>query len=299
VFGKIAIQGKKWGNRMHQSQLGVSRDRTGDLLSFRGGSLKLIHSTRDTFDSSMIASDLLDSPLEPFFQRATETKQEILGLYVTLDNLLKKDQECLRPAFGDSSVIIVEINSLTASINARMQSVSRKINSLTCSESFPMRATILSNIRRSLTESFKEFSTKFSLNQQAFSASFLKSPDLSHIDTNTRRASDFDSTNFGTAASDQRQIQLRNQRQEEDIQNIAGRAEEIRNIFIDLATMIHDQGTMIDRIDVCIHASLANAREAGAEIERASRYQKKSRMWICVVILVILIVILFIMALSK
>jgi syntaxin 16 len=290
---------------MFLADCGVSRDRTGDLLSFRGSSLRSIQPNHDSSDRGNLLSppplyESGESPLERFFQLATEIKQEIIDLHACFETLLKKHKECFRPTFADSADTASEINTLTSSISSKMQLIFQKINYLQYPKpEFPYRSRILANLRGSLTDSYQEFATKFKIEQQAFSASFGQNPDTRSGSRPSPGEIDFESLNFGTPADEQRQIQLRNQQNEEEIMQIVRRAEDIRNIFADLATLIHDQGTIIDRIDFCIQATLTNALEAHSEVEKAASYQKKSRLWICVIILSIVIVILFLMALAK
>jgi t-SNARE complex subunit (syntaxin) len=271
---------------------GAFRDRMGDLLSFRGGSFKSIHANYDVFDSSLAATDIPESALEPFFQLAREIKQDLSDLEVSFDNLLKKHKECLRPTFADSADVMGAINSLTGSIDTRMQSIRQRIASLVINSEYPDRKTVISNLRSQLTDRFKEFSAKFKLTQQAFSATFMKVKEA-------EEPGEFSFSDLDFGLSSARQVQIQNQHHQEEIQEIARRSEQIRDIFYELATLIHDQGTLIDRIDVCIQGSLENATEAHAEVEKAASYQKKSRMWICVVILCIVLVVLFLMALFK
>jgi hypothetical protein len=283
----------------------VSRDRTGDLLSFRGASLHSIQVNRDTSDRSLLLSnhslyDPPESPLERFFQLATEIKHDIIDLHNTFDTLMKRHKECLRPTFSDSADSMVEVNSLTSSINLKMNAVSQKINYLSYRGSDASdRAKIVFNLKTALMDFYREFTTKFQVEQQAFSATFGKGVRARQSKKKQSEFLDFTSLNFGTPQDERRQIQMRNQQNDEEVEQIARQAEDIRNIFADLATIIHDQGTVIDRIDCCIRDTLTNALEAHAEVEQAAKYQQKSRLWICVLVLVIVIVLLFLMALAK
>jgi t-SNARE complex subunit (syntaxin) len=284
---------------------GVFRDRTGDLLGFRGGLLRPIQVNRDTSDSSLLLShDTLynppESPLQRFFGLATEINSDIIDLNNNFDTLMKRHKECLRPTFADSADSMVEVNALTESINLKINLVSQKITYLTYTNpEFPDRQKIVANLRTGLMDSYRDFTTKFKIEKQAFSATFGKRLRARESKRKQPEMLDFASLNFGTPHDEQRQIQLRNQQNEEEVEQIARQAEDIRNIFADLATMIHDQGTIIDRIDCCIQETLSNALEAHGEIEKAAGYQQRSRLWICIVVLVVVIVLLFLMALAK
>jgi syntaxin 16 len=290
---------------MYFRALGASRDRTADLMSFRGTSLKSIQVNRDTSDSSIFTSRSpgyasQESPLERFFQLATEIKQEITELHVAYDSLLKKHKACLRPTFTDPADSVIEVEAQTATINARMQAVQQRIGYLSGAFSdAPDRRIILKNLRTALTDAFRDFSAKFKLEQQAFSASYGKAMQAKRGKKAAQDEIDLLSLDFGTPGADQRQAQLQEQRNEEAIEQIARRAEDIRNIFVELADLVAEQGTIVDRIDHCIATSLVNATAAHEEVVQAAKYQGKSRMWICVVILVVLIGLLLLLALNK
>ena len=289
---------------MYLPSSGASRDRTADLMSFRGTSLKTMQPNRDTSDSSLLLTrdnlyDDPESPLERFFQLASVLKRDISDLHAAFDTLLKKHKECLRPTFTDSTDTLSEISSLTASMNAKMEDIQRKINYFTMPGcEYPDRVKILANIRQMLTESFREFSVKFKIEQQTFSATLGKKGQQRK--KKAKNGVDFDSLNFGMQQGQEtRMLQVQRQREEQEIEQIAQRAEEIRNLFVELHGLIVEQGALVERIDYCISESLTNAVEAEHQIQSAASYQQKSRMWVCAGILGVLILILFVMALSK
>jgi syntaxin 16 len=287
---------------MYLRVLGASRDRTADLMSFRGVSLKVMCPNRETSDSSLRRSfsDLQESPLERGFQLSSDIRREIADLHVAYDNLLKKHRECMRPTFSDASDTVTEINNLSTLINAKLQTISQRISSLVLPiGALPDHSLIIANLRTALADAYRDFAAKFRLEQQAFSAAFEKKTFGKRRKQPATDDFDLMSLNFGTPGNEQRVAQLQQQRNEEEIELIVRRAEEIRNIFADLATIIDEQGTLVDRIDFCITKTLDNAVEAHREVEQAAAYQQKSRMWICVVVLVILIALLIGMAWLK
>lgn len=290
---------------MYLPTFGANRDRTSILMSYRGPSVKA-RSGRETDTTRLLSStdysEQGESPLEPFFHLANEIKSELNRIHVSFDTLLKKQHECLRPTFSDTSDSINEINSLTNSINSHLQAISQRINYIAMPGSpYPDRVKILSNIKAALLDSFREFSIKFKMSQQTFSASFNRFTNSISKKNKKEAESSFDfiSFNVGDTQSERRQQQLQEERNNEEIEQIARRAEEIKNMFMDLSNLIVEQGTIIDRIDFCVTESLNNATEAHSELEKAASYQSKSRMWICAAILAVFVVVLIIMALLK
>jgi hypothetical protein len=280
---------------MYLRPLGTIRDRTADLMSFRGAPLKPMQSNREMSEACPTCSDVQESPLDRFFQLSSELRQEISDLHISHDALLKKHKACLRPTFTDPADFVPDIEALTAAINARMQQVTARLGYLRLtSPDFPDRERLVANLRAAASERFREFSAKFKLEQQAFSVRVAKAAHNQKAET-----ADFGPFDFGTPGSDQRQFQMQLQRNEEEVEAIMRRAEAFRNIFLDLANLISEQGTLIDRIDFCISHTLENAVEAHTDVEKAAHYQGKSRMWICVVVLLVLIALLLLMAYLK
>jgi t-SNARE complex subunit (syntaxin) len=287
---------------MYLQSLGTSRDRTADLMSFRGIPLKNMPFNRDPSDSAHLLSrsGSQESPLERFFQFSSQIKREISDLHVAYESLLKKHKSCFRPTFADTDDWMTEVEALTASINLRMQSVQQRIGYLPNHFSGSAdQQTIAGNVRTALTEAFRDFSAIFRLEQQAFSTSYEKSKRGKRSKKKTQEDVDLMQFDFGTRGDEQRQAQMEQLRNDEAIEQISRRAEEILHIFMELANLVAEQGTIVDRIDHCIETSLDNATAAHEEVVQAAKYQGKSRMWICVVVLVVVIVILFLLALNK
>lgn len=282
---------------------GANRDRTTDMMRYRGNTIK---------SNPMSTNQTVQSSLEKYFDLSQDIKGQINRLDLNFDHLLRKQRECLRPTFADSSDIMNEINGLTNSINSSILSISEQINKIQYngngfSENEDViiadRKKILENIKTNLTNLIEEFSLKFQTSQQTFLASFnLKNGG----NKNKKEISydDFSSLKKLNGEMDENQQYLLQQqemmqRQNEEIAQIAQREEEIRSIFLNLSNLIVQQGTVIDRIDYCVTASLENAEIAHKEVEKAASYQKKSRMWKCALFLSVFVVVLIIMALLK
>ncbi|CAM9441060.1 unnamed protein product, partial [Ectocarpus fasciculatus] len=82
-----------------------------------------------------------------------------------------------------------------------------------------------------------------------------------------------------------------NQRDEE-ITNIAKSIEELAQIFKELAVLVIDQGTILDRIDYNMEQVLENTKEGLVQLHKAEDYQKSALPLKCVIVLVLLIFIM-------
>ncbi|XP_037965806.2 syntaxin-16 [Plutella xylostella] len=104
---------------------------------------------------------------------------------------------------------------------------------------------------------------------------------------------------FERQAVSQKQLLLR---QEENTKMVAEREAEVNkivhsimdlnDIFKDLAHMVHDQGTVLDRIDYNIEQTQVQVHEGYKQLQKAERYQRKNRKMHCILVLGVMIIIL-------
>ncbi|XP_015172748.1 PREDICTED: syntaxin-16 [Polistes dominula] len=84
---------------------------------------------------------------------------------------------------------------------------------------------------------------------------------------------------------------------EQQIGNIVQSISDLKYIFKDLASMVQDQGTVLDRIDYNIEQTQVQVSEGYKQLKKADSYQKANRKLYCIVILasaIILLLFLFV-----
>lgn len=86
---------------------------------------------------------------------------------------------------------------------------------------------------------------------------------------------------------------------DEEITRIAKSIEELAQIFKELAVLVIDQGTILDRIDYNMEQAVEHAREGISQLEKAEETQKSARSFKCIIVLVILIAIMLILFILK
>ncbi|XP_078683194.1 syntaxin-12-like isoform X5 [Branchiostoma floridae x Branchiostoma belcheri] len=64
---------------------------------------------------------------------------------------------------------------------------------------------------------------------------------------------------------------------------------DVNSIFKDLATMVHEQGEMIDSIEANVESAAIHVESGNQQLRQASDYQKKSRRKLCIILIVGLI----------
>ncbi len=90
------------------------------------------------------------------------------------------------------------------------------------------------------------------------------------------------------------------QQREKEITNIVKSISDLNVIFKDLAQMVTEQGTIVDRIDYNIESTNIKVEEGLRQIKKASKYQQQDKKMHCIVILaVIVIFLLFVLVITK
>ena len=92
--------------------------------------------------------------------------------------------------------------------------------------------------------------------------------------------------------------QLVDQR-ESEITRIAKSIEELAQIFKELAVLVIDQGTILDRIDYNMESAVEHADEGIKNLVKAEEHQKNALPMRCIIALVVLIAIMLIVLVVK
>jgi syntaxin 16 len=152
-------------------------------------------------------------------------------------------------------------------------------------------AAIGANIQRSLAKQLQELSVTFRGSQRKYLAEVQaqKNGDMagdSKFGIDLTDGGDFFTTQQVQAVDNlQEAIQSRDQ----EISKIAQSIEELGAIFKELAVLVIDQGTILDRIDYNMEAVVEHTKTGITQLEKAEKQQKNSRPLKCIVSLVILI----------
>ncbi|EDQ91613.1 uncharacterized protein MONBRDRAFT_15312, partial [Monosiga brevicollis MX1] len=103
-------------------------------------------------------------------------------------------------------------------------------------------------------------------------------------------AEELDDINFDTGFTTGQQAQLRDNTaliaaRENEITNIVRSINELASIFKDLAVLVVDQGTILDRIDYNLERTERHVEQGRIELEQANQYQKSASKKYCIILL--------------
>mmetsp|Transcript_30565 Transcript_30565/g.48056 ORF Transcript_30565/g.48056 Transcript_30565/m.48056 type:complete len:191 (+) Transcript_30565:398-970(+) len=89
------------------------------------------------------------------------------------------------------------------------------------------------------------------------------------------------------------------QERDQEINHIVQSIEELSTIFKELAVLVIDQGTVLDRIDYNMELVVESTKEGITQLEKAEKNQKSARPLKCIAFLVAMIVLMLVLLIMK
>ncbi|KAJ5073534.1 syntaxin-16 [Anaeramoeba ignava] len=229
---------------------------------------------------------------------------EIEKKLVTLEDLHGKQ---LTPDFEDDVDTEQNIEILTDKISRMFISCEKKIREIGPISSMKQKQLsseemMKRNMQISLATKLQELTAKFR-KQQSFYLKELKSQEEKHKNyfpqTKTNLIEEPESQDDEVIINDKgftnaqklkvkTNMDIINER-EQEIEKIARSINDLAEMFKELSILVIDQGTMIDRIDYNIEQVVEAVEEALQENEKANKYQKRSRLTLCIICMIVVV----------
>jgi syntaxin 16 len=234
---------------------------------------------------------------------------EVKGIFQEIqrkmDNLQSLHASRVGSVFGkDLDDMEVRIEAMTREITDRFRTAERILQKVGAAtrRAGGEEAAIGANVQRSLAKQLQELSVSFRTSQRKYLAEVQaqKSGDMTGdrfagIDLSTEEGNFFTTQQVQVVDDLQEAIQSRDQ----EISKIAQSIEELGTIFKELAVLVIDQGTILDRIDYNMEAVVEHTKTGIKQLERAEKAQKNARPMKCIVCLVATICVLLVLLILK
>lgn len=227
------------------------------------------------------------------------------GKVSQLDVLHKR--HLARPSFDEKSSEEAEIKALTREVSEMFSACHQQIKLIrrSTSKCLGPESIITQNLVNYFALRLQETSETFSKSQNSYLNRMKSREELG------KNIFEFDDDEIGGAdASDDGWTKpslmaledntMLVRKREREIHKIVQSIAELNAIFKDLATMVSDQGTIIDRIDYNIEHAHMRVEEGLKSLKQAEKYQKQDKKMHCILILaVIFIILLFVLIITK
>ena len=147
---------------------------------------------------------------------------------------------------------------------------------------------VVVNIQKSLATQLTKLSSEFKVAQKSYMKEIQKrrGGDLSSTSTADVIDAGFTEDQLLELEGIESQVETRSQ----EITKIAKSINELNSVFKELATLVVEQGTILDRIDYNMENVVKDTSQATKELVKADEIQKSSRVQKCILALVAFII---------
>lgn len=302
----------------------ATRNLTDDYFLMRNNAIankNIFHDNNYSDDRTALVIDMesgfakTTSKLPPDW---TGDVEEIQYEMTKIKNKLKElsmlhDKHLNRPSMDDNFDQEKQIDQITQDITQILGQNQMKIRKMSIrntnsgSNSSYTDKCLIKNVVSNLATSLQDLTTFFRKNQNLYLKKIHSRKERSNMLFDTSQYStssalmieencdeDEDDANLLNLKQDQLQTnrankQLINER-EQEITHVVRSIEDLNEVFKNLATMIVDQGTVLDRIDYNIEKVAVHVDHGLVELQKAQKHQKTNKKMYCIGILILILV---------
>jgi syntaxin 16 len=256
-------------------------------------------------------------------------EKSLLDIQAQMDQLQSMHSTRLGSVFGrDLTSMEAKIEQLTLQITGRFRTAEQSLQAIGAltrgggggggtRTSTAQDAVVGANVQRSLAQQLQELSVRFRQSQRKYLAEVQAQKSGGLVPSTTGGAGGSDDR-FGLSMSDggaggagggefftSQQLAMVDdmtvmiQSRDQEIVQIAKSIEELGSIFKELAVLVIDQGTILDRIDYNMEAVVESTKTGIKQLEKAEQHQKNARPLRCIVCLSVTIFVLLVILILK
>eukprot|EP00928_Gymnodinium_smaydae_P010708 TRINITY_DN14031_c0_g1_i1.p1 TRINITY_DN14031_c0_g1~~TRINITY_DN14031_c0_g1_i1.p1 ORF type:complete len:427 (-),score=95.67 TRINITY_DN14031_c0_g1_i1:161-1441(-) len=241
---------------------------------------------------------------------SVEAQEDITAVSDKLAQLVKAQQRRLMKVMADSSAD-TEVEAISSELNALIRRCEQSIHQVKTrgsgAETTAAELEFRTNIQRSLASQLSQLSKQCREKQKEYLAELRRRHGPGYDDNlGASEASPSRTGGEGTPLLQQQDLDLDRReafaaQRSNDICKIADSVQELNTMFRELAVMVIDQGTILDRIDYNTEQMVLKARKGNAALQKTEKAKKQSdeRSFKCMGLLAILNIILLLVLMVK
>ncbi|CAJ1399106.1 unnamed protein product [Effrenium voratum] len=241
------------------------------------------------------------SSLPPQWVEAAEQAKEDMKLIKDkLIQLEKAQSKRLLRVFSDDKAPDREVERISNEISALVKRCEPAVHQVKSrgSSANEKDKELRQNMQRNLATQLQQLSQQFRQSQKAYLNDIQK---RKQKDDSTSRTgiSEFDLDFTESQMQDLQEMEQSANLRNEEISRIAASITDLHTIFKELAVLVIDQGSILDRIDYNIEQVVVQSSEANKQLRKAEESQKSNRAMKCIYFLVIVNLVLILMLILK
>jgi len=231
------------------------------------------------------------------------TKSDVAQIQQKKAELSKMHTKHLRVGFGDEDYHKEEVNMLTDQLQQLFRNCERRIQNIGTSADPNNKQDMLirKNVQTSLATELHALSSTFRKDQQAYMGRLKGQEERTKGYATPAKSGDdffdegFNSMQLATLESHENIAAER----EAEITKISESITELANMFKELAVLVIDQGTIIDRIDYNVEEVQRHTSDANKQLRKAHENAKNGKLMGCIVCLSIAVAVMALLLVLK
>lgn len=238
--------------------------------------------------------------------RVSDVQNDIQKINTRMTDLTELHKKHLLPGFDDRTDEEHAVEIMTAEITKLFHQAQVKTKRIGTEEKLSgEEKRVKTNIQSALASQLQDLSTTFRKNQKSYlqtlrSRSKKGKTGSGFINFEEVDMEEYEDKGFSEQAlQDAQGLEARVSQRERDIKLIAKSITELAEVFKDLAVLVIDQGTILDRIDYNLEQTATYVEEGTQILEKTSELQKKYRTKMCIFLLLILVLVMVVVVLIK
>eukprot|EP00440_Ansanella_granifera_P003601 gb/GFBE01003905.1/.p1 GENE.gb/GFBE01003905.1/~~gb/GFBE01003905.1/.p1 ORF type:complete len:327 (+),score=72.22 gb/GFBE01003905.1/:1-981(+) len=247
------------------------------------------------------------SSLPPqWVESAEEAREDIKLIRDKLVQLTKAQQKRLLRVFSDDTAPDKEVDAISTQISGLVRKCEQGIHqvktrgaALASDKDIEFRQ----NVQRNLATQLQQLSQQFRQSQKDYLNDIRKrQKGAGWEDASTSILGSRSDLDVGFTETQLQELESMEQsatQRNEEISKIAASITDLHTIFKELAVLVIDQGSILDRIDYNIEQVVHQSSEANKQLQKAEESQKSNRAMKCIYFLVIANIVLMLILIVK
>lgn len=232
---------------------------------------------------------------------AEEARADLKLIREKISEVTKRQEKRLIRVFDDDGAPDREVEALCSEISSSMKRCEHSIHQVKTrgeSSSHADRESRL-NVQRSLAIQLQQLSQQFRTSQKEYLAKIQARKNRGAWEDTSKAEGGFDSAFDQGQLSELESMEQNAEQRSQEITNVAQTINELHTIFKELAVLVIDQGTILDRIDYNIEQVVDSSKQANVQLQKADKSSKSNRATKCMLVLVLVDAILLIILIVK
>jgi len=245
------------------------------------------------------------SALPPqWIEAAEEAREDLKTIRDKLGQLTKAHKKRLLKVFSDDAAPDKEAEAIAGQISSLVRSCEQKIHQVksrgSVASSSEKDQEFRHNVQRSLATQLQQISQQFRQTQKDYLNEIRKRQRGSAFEEVPSSAQGGVDVGFNDGQLlELESMEINASQRSEEICKIASSINDLHTIFKELAVLVIDQGSILDRIDYNIEQVVVQSKEANVQLQKAEKSQKSNRAIKCILLLVVIDLVLILVLIVK